>query len=33
MTNADDLAFLESHTGQQAIVDLHVEGICEFLCP
>lgn len=33
MTNADDLVFLESHTGQQAIVDLHVEGICEFLCP
>ena len=33
MTNADDLAFLESHAGQQAIVDLHVEGICEFLCP
>ena len=33
MTNAEDLAFLESHAGQQAIVDLHVEGICEFLCP
>lgn len=33
MTNADDLAFLESHAGRQAIVDLHVEGICEFLCP
>lgn len=31
ITNTDDLAFLESHAGQQAIVDLHVEGICEFL--
>lgn len=31
MTNADDLAFLESHAGQQAIVDLHVEGISEWI--
>ena len=31
MTNEDDLRILESHTGKQAIVDLHVEGILEYL--
>lgn len=28
MDNRDDVAFLESAEGSQAIVDLHVEGIC-----
>lgn len=32
MTNLSDLSFLESGAGKQAIVDLYVEGICEFLC-
>ncbi len=31
MTNEEDLRFLESPAGRQAIVDLHVEGICEYL--
>ncbi len=31
MTNKQDLAFLESPAGQQAIVNLHVEGITEYL--
>ena len=30
-TNEDDLQFLESKAGKQAIVDLHVEGIIEYL--
>lgn len=30
-TNESDLAFLESHAGRQAIVDLHVEGIIDYL--
>lgn len=30
-TNEKELQFLESHLGQQAIVDLHVEGITEYL--
>lgn len=31
-TNEEDLAFLESKAGEQAIVDLHVEGIIEYIC-
>ena len=31
MDNRDDVAFLESSEGAQAIVDLHIEGICRFL--
>ncbi len=31
MDNRDDVAFLESAEGSQAIVDLHVEGICRHL--
>lgn len=31
MDNRDDVAFLESAEGSQAIVDLHIEGICRFL--
>lgn len=31
MDNKEDLAFLESAEGSQAIVDLHIEGICRFL--
>ena len=31
MDNRDDVAFLESADGSQAIVDLHVEGICHYL--
>ncbi|MCQ2167353.1 MAG: N-acetylmuramoyl-L-alanine amidase [Bacteroidales bacterium] len=30
-TNEDDLAFLEPKEGKQAIVDLHVEGIIDYL--
>lgn len=30
-TNEDDLKFLESGAGKQAIVDLHVEGIIDYL--
>lgn len=30
-TNEDDLQFLESKVGKQAIVDLHVEGIIDYL--
>lgn len=28
--NADDLAFLESAPGRQAIIDLHVRGIIDY---
>ncbi|MGN1221524.1 MAG: N-acetylmuramoyl-L-alanine amidase [Candidatus Cryptobacteroides sp.] len=31
MDNLQDLEFLESHSGQRAIIDLHVEGIIEFI--
>lgn len=31
MDNRDDVAFLESAEGSQAIVDLHIEGICRHL--
>lgn len=31
MTNKEDLRILESKSGKQAIVDLHVEGISEYL--
>lgn len=31
MTNEKDVAFLVSEEGKQAIVDLHVEGICNYL--
>jgi len=30
MDNAEELRFLESRTGKQAIIDLHVEGIIEY---
>jgi len=30
-TNEQELQFLESRAGKQAIVDLHVEGIIEYL--
>ena len=32
MDNHDDLAFLQSCAGKQAVVNTHVEGITEFLC-
>ena len=31
MDNREDVAFLESAEGSQALVNLHVEGICHFL--
>ena len=31
MDNPDDLAFLQSRAGKQAVVDTHVEGITEYL--
>ena len=31
MDNQEDVAFLESAEGSQAIVDLHVEGIRQYL--
>lgn len=31
MDNKGDVIFLESHTGKQAIIDLHVGGIIEYL--
>ena len=31
MDNRDDVAFLESAEGSQAIVDLRVKGICRYL--
>ena len=31
MDNRDDMAFLESEEGSQAIVDLHVDGILQYL--
>ena len=31
MDNRQDLQFLESGSGQRAIIDLHVEGIIEFI--
>lgn len=30
-TNLHDLAILESHSGQRSIIDLHLEGITEYL--
>lgn len=30
MTNTQEVQFLESATGQQAIIDLHVEGIGDY---
>lgn len=30
-TNAEDLEFLETRAAKQSIVDLHVEGIIEYL--
>lgn len=30
-TNPHDLAILESHSGQRSIIDLHLEGITEYL--
>ena len=32
MDNANDVAFLQSHSGKEAITMLHVEGIREYLC-
>ena len=32
MDNANDVDFLQSHSGKEAITMLHVEGIREYLC-